>query len=66
VAPQALQLRCTPHAKAFAWVWRPSALAARVNDTMAIENYISVQETDGPKFAAALEAQHAARTAWTS
>ena len=26
-------------------------------DTMAIENFISVQETDGPKFAAALEAQ---------
>jgi len=26
-------------------------------DTMAIENYISVLETDGPKFAAALEAQ---------
>ncbi|MDP4301196.1 alkyl hydroperoxide reductase subunit F [Leptothrix discophora] len=25
-------------------------------DTMAIENFISVQETDGPKFAAALEA----------
>ena len=29
----------------------------QVNDTLAIENYISVQETDGPKFAAALEAQ---------
>jgi len=29
----------------------------QVNDTMAIENYPSVQETDGPKFAAALEAQ---------
>jgi len=29
----------------------------QVNDTMAIENYISVLETDGPKFAAALEAQ---------
>ncbi|TXG96199.1 MAG: alkyl hydroperoxide reductase subunit F [Nevskiaceae bacterium] len=28
----------------------------QVNDTMAIENYISVSETDGPKFAAALEA----------
>ncbi|MGI9134342.1 MAG: alkyl hydroperoxide reductase subunit F, partial [Rhodoferax sp.] len=28
----------------------------QVNDTMAIENYISVLETDGPKFAAALEA----------
>ena len=27
----------------------------QVNDTMAIENYISVLETDGPKFAAALE-----------
>ena len=27
-----------------------------VNDTLAIENYISVLETDGPKFAAALEA----------
>ena len=25
-------------------------------DTLGIENYISVQETDGPKFAAALEA----------
>jgi alkyl hydroperoxide reductase subunit F len=29
----------------------------QVNDTMAIENYISVLETDGPKMAAALEAQ---------
>jgi len=29
----------------------------QVNDTMGIENYISVLETDGPKFAAALEAQ---------
>lgn len=31
--------------------------AGQVNDTMAIENYISVLETDGPKFAAALEQQ---------
>ena len=29
----------------------------QTNDTMAIENYISVLETDGPKFAVALEAQ---------
>ncbi|MDP9108081.1 MAG: alkyl hydroperoxide reductase subunit F [Pseudomonadota bacterium] len=29
----------------------------QTNDTMAIENYISVMETDGPKFALALEAQ---------
>ncbi len=29
----------------------------QTNDTMAIENYISVLETDGPKFAQALEAQ---------
>ena len=29
----------------------------QVNDTLAIENYISVLETDGPHFAAALEAQ---------
>ena len=29
----------------------------QTHDTMAIENYISVLETDGPKFAAALEAQ---------
>jgi alkyl hydroperoxide reductase subunit F len=29
----------------------------QTNDTMAIENYISVLETDGPKFALALEAQ---------
>ena len=29
----------------------------QTNDTMAIENYISVIETDGPKFAAALEAE---------
>jgi len=29
----------------------------QVNDTMSIENYISVLETDGPKFSAALEAQ---------
>ena len=28
----------------------------QVNDTLAIENFISVPETDGPKFAAALEA----------
>ncbi len=29
----------------------------QTNDTLAIENYISVLETDGPKFAAAMEAQ---------
>jgi alkyl hydroperoxide reductase subunit F len=29
----------------------------QTNDTLAIENYISVMETDGPKFAAALEQQ---------
>ncbi len=29
----------------------------QTNDTMAIENYISVLETDGPTFAAALQAQ---------
>ncbi len=29
----------------------------QTNDTMAIENYPSVQETDGPKFAAGLEVQ---------
>ncbi len=29
----------------------------QVNDTLAIENYISVLETDGPRLAAALEAQ---------
>jgi NADH-dependent peroxiredoxin subunit F len=29
----------------------------QTNDTMAIENYISVLETNGPKFASALEAQ---------
>jgi alkyl hydroperoxide reductase subunit F len=28
----------------------------QVNDTLAIENFVSVLETDGPKFAAALEA----------
>ena len=28
----------------------------QVNDTLAIENFISVMQTDGPKFAAALEA----------
>jgi alkyl hydroperoxide reductase subunit F len=32
-------------------------IGGQTNDTMAIENYISVLETDGPKFAAALEAQ---------
>jgi alkyl hydroperoxide reductase subunit F len=32
-------------------------MGGQVNDTMGIENYISVLETDGPKFAAALEAQ---------
>jgi NADH-dependent peroxiredoxin subunit F len=32
-------------------------MGGQVNDTMAIENYISVLETDGPKFAAALEQQ---------
>jgi alkyl hydroperoxide reductase subunit F len=34
-----------------------SRMGGQVNDTMSIENYISVLETDGPKFAAALEAQ---------
>jgi len=28
----------------------------QVNDTLAIENYVSILETDGPRFAAALEA----------
>ena len=32
-------------------------MGGQTNDTMAIENYISVLETDGPKFAAAIEAQ---------
>jgi len=32
-------------------------MGGQVNDTMSIENYISVLETDGPKFAAALDAQ---------
>jgi alkyl hydroperoxide reductase subunit F len=32
-------------------------MGGQVNDTMSIENYISVLETDGPKFASALEAQ---------
>lgn len=32
-------------------------MGGQTNDTMAIENYISVLETDGPKFSAALEAQ---------
>ena len=32
-------------------------MGGQVNDTLSIENYISVLETDGPKFAAALEAQ---------
>jgi alkyl hydroperoxide reductase subunit F len=32
-------------------------MGGQVNDTMSIENYISVLETDGPKFAAALEVQ---------
>jgi alkyl hydroperoxide reductase subunit F len=45
-----------PRARASAPAWRPSASAGR-RDTLAIENYISVLETDGPKFAAALEAQ---------
>jgi alkyl hydroperoxide reductase subunit F len=40
---------------------RTGVLAERfggqVNDTLAIENYISVLETDGPRFAAGLEAQ---------
>ena len=40
---------------------RVGVVAARfggqVNDTLGIENYISVLETDGPKFAAAMEAQ---------
>jgi hypothetical protein len=33
----------------------------QVNDTLGIENYISVLETDGPKFAAALEARQGLR-----
>jgi alkyl hydroperoxide reductase subunit F len=32
-------------------------MGGQVNDTMSIENYISVLETDGPKMSAALEAQ---------
>ena len=32
-------------------------MGGQTNDTLGIENYISVLETDGPKFAAALEAQ---------
>ncbi len=32
-------------------------MGGQVNDTMGLENYISVLETDGPKFAAAMEAQ---------
>ena len=32
-------------------------MGGQTNDTMGIENYISVLETDGPKFSAALEAQ---------
>jgi alkyl hydroperoxide reductase subunit F len=32
-------------------------MGGQVNDTMSIENYISVLETDGPKFSTALEAQ---------
>jgi alkyl hydroperoxide reductase subunit F len=32
-------------------------MGGQVNDTMSIENYISVLETDGPKFSSALEAQ---------
>jgi alkyl hydroperoxide reductase subunit F len=32
-------------------------MGGQVNDTMSIENYISVLETDGPKFSAALEQQ---------
>ena len=32
-------------------------MGGQVNDTLGIENYISVLETDGPKFAAAMESQ---------
>ncbi|MGN6082415.1 alkyl hydroperoxide reductase subunit F [Trinickia sp.] len=32
-------------------------MGGQVNDTLSIENYISVLETDGPKFSSALEAQ---------
>jgi alkyl hydroperoxide reductase subunit F len=32
-------------------------MGGQVNDTLSIENYISVLDTDGPKFSAALEAQ---------
>jgi alkyl hydroperoxide reductase subunit F len=49
--------RCTPRARASAPASWPSASAARRMDTLGIENYISVLETEGPKFAAALEAQ---------
>jgi alkyl hydroperoxide reductase subunit F len=34
-------------------------------DTLGIENFISVLETDGPKFAAALEAARARLRTWT-
>lgn len=43
-----------PRVKASAPVLRPSVSAA-VLDTTAIENFISVQETEGPKLATALE-----------
>ena len=32
-------------------------MGGQVNDTLSIENYISVLETDGPKFSSSLEAQ---------
>ncbi len=36
----------------------------QVLDTLGIENFISVTETEGPKLAAALE-QHVRTTTWT-
>ena len=38
----------------------------QVNDTMGIENYISVLETDGPTFASSLWKPKCATTTWTS
>ncbi len=38
----------------------------QVLDTLAIENFISVLETDGPKFAAGAGSARARTTTWTS
>jgi alkyl hydroperoxide reductase subunit F len=52
--PPARRRRSTPRARASAPACA-ERFGGQVLDTMAIENFISVKDTEGPKLAAALE-----------